>query len=162
MRNASTSRTGEDQAAQRPGGHDVRDGRLAEEDRHLAEELAAAQPGALRAVDDDGRLAIEDDVEPGAGEALAEDPLALPEDGLLEGVDDALELRRGQVGEEREAGDRIHEFLSAGHEGLRFDGASGARRAMVASCQTCAVDARRACGAAWRQGHPRDGIRRTA
>ena len=109
-------RAGQDQAAQRPGRHDVRDRRLAEDDRHLAEELAATEPRALRAVDDDRRLAVEDDVEPGAGEALAEDLLALGEDGLLEQVDDALELRFGQVGEQREAGDRIDQFLALGHD----------------------------------------------
>ena len=76
-RNGSTRGPGEDEAAQRPDGHDVGDRRLAEEDRHLAEEVAATEPGALRPVDDDGRLAVEDHVEPGAGQALAEDPLAL-------------------------------------------------------------------------------------
>ena len=114
-----------------PGGDDVGDGRLAQEDRDLAEEVAAGQPGAFRAVDDDGRLAIEDDVEPGAGEALAEDALALAEDRFLEGVDDAFELRRGQVGEQREPGDRIDEFLATGHP-TPFDGASWRRRAMLA------------------------------
>ena len=48
------------------GRDDVGDRRLAEDDRDLAEELAAGQPGALGAVDDDRRLAVEDDVEPGA------------------------------------------------------------------------------------------------
>ena len=47
------ARAGQDEAAQRPGRDDVGDRRLAEDDRHLAEELAAAEPRALRAVDDD-------------------------------------------------------------------------------------------------------------
>ena len=42
-RNASTRRPGEDEAAQRPDRDDVGDRRLAEEDRDLAEELAAAE-----------------------------------------------------------------------------------------------------------------------
>ena len=105
-----------------------------EQDRDLAEEVAAGQARPLRAVDDDRRLAVEDHVEPGAAQALAEDPLALAEDGLVEGVDDALELRRRQVGEQREPGDRIDEFLAAGHASTSF--APGIRPSDVrlASC----------------------------
>ena len=110
MRNASTRGPARTRQRSGRGRDDVRDRRLAEDDRDLAEELAAAEPGALRAVDDDRRLAIEDDVEAGPGEALAEDLVALGEDRLLEQVDDALELRTGQVGEQREAGDRVDQF----------------------------------------------------
>ena len=62
-RNGSTRGPGEDEAAQRPRRDDVGDGRLAEQDRDLAEEVAAAERGALLAVDDDRGLAVEDDVE---------------------------------------------------------------------------------------------------
>ena len=110
-------RAGEDEAAQRSRGDDVGDRRLAEQDRDLAEEVAAGQARPLGPVDDDRRLAVEDDVEPGAAQALAEDPLALAEHGLVEGVGDALELRRRQVGEQREPGDRIDQFLATGHRG---------------------------------------------
>src|SRR5436190_1885699 len=113
--------SGEDQTAQRPGRDDVRDGRLAEDDRHLAEELAATQSSPLGPVDDDGRLAIEDDVEARPGQALTEDLVTLAEDRLLEGVDDALELGLRQVREQREAGDRIDQLRAFGH------GANGAR-----------------------------------
>ena len=63
MRNAST--VGPARTRQRSGrvGDDVRDGRLAEQDRDLPEEVAARQAGALGPVDDDRRLAIEDDEE---------------------------------------------------------------------------------------------------
>ena len=44
-------RTGKDQAAERPEGDDVGDRRFAEDDRDLAEELAASDPGALDPVD---------------------------------------------------------------------------------------------------------------
>ena len=71
---------------------------------------------------DDRRLAVEDHVEAGAGQALAQDPLALGEDRLLEGVDDPGELRVGQVGEQGEAGDRVDQLLATDH------GAHGARR----------------------------------
>ena len=86
-------RAGQDQAAQRSGRDDVGDRRLAEEDRDLAEEVAARQPGPLRAVDEDRRLAIEDDVEARAASGPGGGPVALGEGGLLEGVDDAFELR---------------------------------------------------------------------
>ena len=97
------ARTGQHEAAQRPDGDHVGDRRLAEQDRNLAEEFAAAETGPFLAVDRDRRLALEDHVEPGARQALAEDPLALDEHRFLEGMGDALELRRGQVGEQCEA-----------------------------------------------------------
>ena len=55
---------------------DVGDRRLAEQDRHLTEEVALAQAGDLVAVDAHRDLAVEDHVEAGAGEALAQDALA--------------------------------------------------------------------------------------
>ena len=85
----------------------------------------------LGPVDDDGRLAIEDDVEARPRQALAEDPLALGEHGLLERVDDAGKLRIGQVGEQREAGDRIHQLLSTDH------GSHGDRRRRNAEATPC-------------------------
>ena len=142
IRKASTRGPGQDQAAQRPHGDHVGDRRLAEDDRDLAEELAAAEPRALGAVDHDGRLAVEDHVEPGPGEALAQDLLALGEDRLLEDVDDPGELRIGQVGEQREAGDRVDQFLSFGH------GAHGARRGPSRKARLRSVDAARLSGAA--------------
>ena len=90
-------------------------GRLAEQDRDLAEEVAAGQGGSLLAVDQDLRLAVEDHVEGRAGQALAEDAGALGEDLLLEDVGDPLELRRRQVGEQREAGDLIDDLVAGGH-----------------------------------------------
>ena len=56
--------TRQHETTERPGRDHVGDGRLTEDDRDLAEELASTEAGTLGAVDDDGRLAIEDDVEP--------------------------------------------------------------------------------------------------
>ena len=116
-------------------------GRLAEDDRDLAEELPAPEPRALRAVDHDRRLAVEDHVEPGPGEALAQDLLALGEDRLLEGVDDALQLGIGQVGEQREARDRVDQFLAFGH-GRMVPDVSGRRKVRT-------VDGPPSSSAAW-------------
>ena len=94
----------------------IRDRRLAEDDRDLAEEVAPTQPGPFGPVDHDRRLALEDHVEPGAGEALAQDLVALAEHGLFEEVDDALQLWIGQVGEQAEPGDRIHQLRAIDHD----------------------------------------------
>ena len=71
-------RPGQDERPQRARRDDVGAGRLAEEDRDLAEEVAAGERRPLLAVDDDRRLAVEDDVERRAGEALAEDRAPRP------------------------------------------------------------------------------------
>ena len=109
-----------------PGGNDVGDRRLTEEDRDLAEEVAATQRGPLLAVDDHVRVAVENDVEGRSGQALAEDSLALLVPLLLEGVGDALELRAGQVGEQREARDLVDDFVAGWPSGSSSSG-PGAR-----------------------------------
>src|SRR5581483_11473026 len=101
----------QDQAAQRALGHDVSNRRFAEQRGDLAEEVAGPQRRAVDAVDADARRAIEDHVETAPGHALPHDPLALVEPGLLEREDEALELRRRQVGEEREPGEDVDDFL---------------------------------------------------
>ena len=78
---------------ERPRRDDVGAGRLAEQDRDLAEEVAPGERRPLLAVDHDLGLAVEDDVERRPGQALAEDAGALREDLLLEHVGDPLELR---------------------------------------------------------------------
>ena len=64
--NGSTFCPGRTGRAQRPQRDHVGDRRLAKEHGDLAEELAAAEPGALVAIDHDRRLAVEDDVEGGS------------------------------------------------------------------------------------------------
>jgi hypothetical protein len=96
-------------------GDDVGAGRLAEEDRDLAEEVAAGEGGPLLAVDDDVRLAVEDHVERGAGEALAEDPRPGREHLLLEHVGDPVELGRRQIREQGEPGDLVDDLVACGH-----------------------------------------------
>ena len=115
VRNPSTA--GPDRTRQRrvPRRDDIGDRRLPEQDRDLAEELAATDPGALGAVDHDGGLALEDDVESGPGHALAEDPLAGRVDDLLERVDDPLQLRIGEVREQAEAGDGVDQGVTSSH-----------------------------------------------
>ena len=116
MRKASTCGTGQDEAAQRPRREDVRRGGLAEQDRDLAEELAATQRRPLGAVDDDLDLAVDDDVEapsrrrPGGGPARPTGKVRSSMD-----VGDALELGLAEVGEQVQPGDRVDEFLVGGH-----------------------------------------------
>ncbi len=93
-------------------GHDVGDRRLAEEDRDLAEELAAAQPGALRAVDDDAASPSRMTWKPEPLRPWRRTRSPSPGDRLLERVDDPLELRVGEVGEQREPGDRVDHLVS--------------------------------------------------
>ena len=86
----------------------------------------APETGALLAVHDDGGLTVEDHVETGPGQALAEHALPLGVAHLLEGVDDGFELRRRQVAEQPEPGDRVDEFVRAGHPAHRATPASHA------------------------------------
>ena len=88
-RKASTA--GPPRTMQRSGrvGHDVGRRRLAEQDADLAEEVAAGERRQLLAVGDDVRLAVEDHVEAGAGEALPQHARVLREERLLEAARDA-------------------------------------------------------------------------
>ena len=88
------------QAAHGVEGHDVGGRRLAEQDRNLAEERAAAEDGHVAAVGPDRDLAFQDDVEARAGQALAQDPVSLGEPDFFELVGDRFELRTRQVREQ--------------------------------------------------------------
>lgn len=116
------ARPWQDQAAERAQGHDVGDRRLAQDDRHLAEEVAPGQSSTLGAIDDDRRFTVQDHVEARAGEALPEDAFTLGEHGFLERVHDARELRIGQIGEQREPGNRIDQVFTTRHGGMVPDG----------------------------------------
>ncbi len=109
---------GQDEAAQRTGGDDIRDRGFAEDDRHLPEEVAPGQARPFVAVDQDRGLAVENDVESGPGQALAQDAFAVGIERLLEDVNDRGELRIGQVGEQREARNGIHQLLARDHAGM--------------------------------------------
>ena len=76
-------------------------------------------------------IALEDHVEAGAGQALAEDPLALREPALLEGVGDRLELRRREVREQREPGDRVDDLVRSRHRSASLEGARDRGRGRV-------------------------------
>ena len=94
-------------------GNDVRDGWVAEERGDLTEEIAAAEPSLLLAVDANDGLARKDHVEAGSGEALTQDALALGETTLVNDVRYRFELGRTEIGEQREAGELVAE-LAAG------------------------------------------------
>jgi hypothetical protein len=132
-------RPSEHEAAQPRGGGDVGRRRLAEEDRDLAEVVAAGERRAIVAVHDDPRLALEDDVEARAGDALADDALALGEPALLEAVGDTLELGGRQVREQGESGDGVDDLVLRGH-GRGLLGAVYRRMAHCAPAQGVAAD----------------------
>ena len=106
-------------AAERRRGDDVRDRRLVEEDRQLAEPVAALEEQRSRrdhgrggpvdelAVDAPLGLAVEDDVEAAADEALPLGALARLEPLLLEGLCDLVQLRRRQVCEQGDPGEIV-------------------------------------------------------
>src|SRR3954454_11624545 len=112
-------RSGQHQAAHLTGGDDIRDRRHPDQDRDLAEEVTALEPSELPAIGLDPSSSVDDDEEPGAGQALVHDRLALGEHPLVEYVDDRLELSRGQVGKQPEAGDRVDEFVAVDHDAHR-------------------------------------------
>jgi len=127
------ARARQDQAAERPRCDDVGDGRLAENDRYLTEEVAARQSCPFMAIDEDSGLAVEDDVEPRSGESLAQDPFTLGVERLFEDVNDRRQLWIAEVGEEREPGNRIDKLFTRDHpamvpqrgwwrDGIRVDG----------------------------------------
>ena len=98
-------RAGQDEAAQRARGRRRRRS-AARRAGSTPRRRSRPRPRRARsvAVDDDRRLALEDDVEAGAGQALAEDALALARTAASSKVwTIALELRGGEVGEQREA-----------------------------------------------------------
>jgi hypothetical protein len=100
-------RPGKRETAQERLRADVRDRDAADEHRDLAEELAAPETRTLLAVDEDRCLALEDDVEGPTRDALAENPLPLCEDLLLERVRDGFELGPAEIGEERELSETV-------------------------------------------------------
>src|SRR5437879_540568 len=108
-------RPGEHQDPQHALGHDIGDGRFAEEDRDIAEELALAEGRTLLPVDANFSLALEDHIEAAAGEALPEDALAGREPRFIEDVGDALELWRREIGEQRHSRERVDDLFLARH-----------------------------------------------
>jgi hypothetical protein len=102
-------RAGQHETAEHRVRLDVRGRHLARQRRDLAEELAATKACAFGTVDENGRLAFEDDVERAPGDALPDRALTCTEDLLLEGVRDGLELGPGQIREERELRETLGE-----------------------------------------------------
>src|SRR5439155_25397453 len=105
-------RAGEDQAAQRAHGDDVRRGRLTQAAGDLAEVVARPKRCAVDAIDADRRRAVEHHVQTRSAEALAKDLLAIAEPLLAEDVGDLLALRRREVGEQRKARDGVRQLLA--------------------------------------------------
>src|SRR6266540_1233451 len=94
-------------------GDDVRDGWVAKERGDLTEEISAAEPSVLLAVDADDSLTRKDHVEAGSRQTLSQDALALGEATLVNDVRHRLELSRTEIGEQRKAGELVAE-LAAG------------------------------------------------
>src|SRR5207249_11498311 len=74
------------------------------------------QRAAVDTVDPDRRAALENDVEAGATDALPENALAFPEEGLVEEVRHLLELRTVQVREKREGRNGIDVVVTNRHQ----------------------------------------------
>src|SRR5439155_19065704 len=106
----------QDEAAEPRRGDDVGDGYLAEQTGNLTEIIAGLQRAAVDTVDPDRRAALENDVEAGATDALPENALAFPEEGLVEEVRHLLELRTVQVREKREGRNGINVVVTNRHQ----------------------------------------------
>src|SRR6266550_7164673 len=104
--------TGDDRAMEPLRRDDVGDRWIAKEHGDLAEEISAAELSVILAVDADDRFAREDDVKARSGEALPQDALAIRKAALVDDVGDRLELRRAEVGEQREAGQLVPELAA--------------------------------------------------
>ena len=76
--------------------------------------------GSLVPGDLDGRLAVQDDVEPAAGEPASEHPLAGAEVPLQLRVGDRLEVGIAEIGEERQAGEAADEVVVFAHLAARL------------------------------------------
>jgi CRP/FNR family cyclic AMP-dependent transcriptional regulator len=108
-------RRGQVQAPHRLKGNDIGRRRLTEQGRHLAEEIAATKDRRISAARADRDLAFQDDVEPGAGQAFAEDSLAFAEPNLFERVGGRVQLRTGQVREQGQGRKLVCKFRKLGH-----------------------------------------------
>src|ERR1700694_2629119 len=99
------------EAAQRPGRDDVRDGRLAEQNGYLTEEIAASERAEALSSRDERCLTLEDDVEGRSGETLPQHLFVLSEIALLERVGDLFKLGTREVGEDRKTGERFGDVV---------------------------------------------------
>ena len=123
----------QDQAAQCVESDDVGDRRLAEQDRDLAEELAAPERRPLLPIDLDGASSVEDDVEGRTTETLSEDALAFGVPAFLERMGDLMELRRREVGEQCKPCARLDDLVrsrprsAASRERAAFAGTGSSR-----------------------------------
>ncbi len=95
----------------------VRRGCSAGEGGDLSEEVAAGKARTLFTVDHDLRLAFEDDEKAAALHALSQHALTLGEHLLIDRVRDLLELWPGEVGEQRQLGERLDHGASFGRHG---------------------------------------------
>jgi hypothetical protein len=110
-------RHGNRQAAQERRRDNVSGWRTAGEGGDLSEEVAAGKARTLFTVDHDLRLAFEDDEKATALHALSQHALTLGEHVLADRVRDLLELRPGEVGEQRQLGERLDHGASFGRHG---------------------------------------------
>src|SRR5207253_2581892 len=106
----------QDEAAKRRRGDDIGDRHLAEQTGDLPEIIAGLQRAAVDTVHPDGGSAFEIDVEARAADALAQDPLSVAKEGLLEALRHLLELRTDQVREEREGRNGVDVVVTNRHQ----------------------------------------------
>jgi hypothetical protein len=66
----------------------------------------------MLAVDHDGRVTVEDDVEPGPAETLSQNALSFVEPFLVEGMSYGLQLRARQIAEQRETSEGVGDLIS--------------------------------------------------
>jgi predicted ATPase/class 3 adenylate cyclase len=98
-------------AAQRPCRDDIRDGRLAEQNGYLTEEIPASERSQALSPRHERGLTLKDDVERGSGETLAQNLFVLSEIALLERVGHLVKLGTREVSEDRETGKRFGDVV---------------------------------------------------
>ena len=112
----------QDKTAEGCFGDDVGNWDLAKQAGDFTEVIAGLQHAAVDVVDTDAGGSLEDDVETRSADALAENSLALAEEGFIEEVRDFLELGPGQVGKEGESRDRVDDIVSDCYREPSFTG----------------------------------------
>src|SRR5439155_4461545 len=132
-------RTRNHRGTQVPRGDDVGDGRIAEQCRDLAEKIASAERPVVLAVDADGCLALEDQIEPRSGQALTEHAFAGGEAAFLDDMRDRLELAGREIAEQREAREHVRQLGSGRRHSRCLGGGRALGNSATASGQSIAV-----------------------
>src|SRR6266700_4085537 len=108
---------GDRETAQRRARHDVGRRWLGQEGGDLAKEASPRQQPALVGVDDDRRLALDDEVERRVVLTSADDPLTLAERDRVEALSDSADLGRREVAKNAQPGEAVDEIGVHGRHG---------------------------------------------